>query len=185
MKAAAILEVSETKAIIEELEQQGNDLVADVCRVMAVCLLRVSDAINLRYSDFERGTLKIVEQKTGKKKEIENLPASILAMVANRRAAYPKDTFIFAGKGNRCKKDTPVSRVYVSTSIKKVATKLGIEGTISAHSFRKYGATQVLEKTKDLAQVSDLLNHTNFQSTKAYLKLSAKSAGVAVSHIEI
>ncbi|MBN1087079.1 tyrosine-type recombinase/integrase [Erwinia aphidicola] len=97
----------------------------------------------------------------------------------------PKTRLSLLARAIAAKKDTPVSRVYVSTSIKKVATKLGIEGTISAHSFRKYGATQVLDKTRDLAQVSDLLNHTNFQSTKAYLKLSAKSAGIAVSHIEI
>lgn len=183
MKTAAILEVSETKAILNELEQQGKDIVADVCRVMAVALLRVSDAISLRYSDIQRGVLCITEQKTKKEKKVK-LPASILEMIAKRRAAYPKDTYIFAGKGNRCKKDTPISRVYVSTQIKRVAEALGIEGTISSHSFRKYGAVQAL-KSSDLSVVTDLLNHSSFESTKAYLDLSVEKASAAIAAIEI
>jgi len=184
MKAAAILEVQEAKAVINELEQQGKDIVADVCRLMGVALLRVSDAISLRYSDVQRGVLSIKEQKTGKEKKVK-LPASILAMIEKRRKAYPKDTYIFAGKGNRCKKDTPISRVYVSASIKAVAEVLGIEGTISAHSFRKYGATQVLANTNDLAQVTELLNHSSFKSTKVYLQLDVESASAAIATIDL
>ena len=44
---------------------------------------------------------------------------------------------------------------------------------------------QKQEAVEVMCEASDSLNHTNFQSTKAYLKLSAKSAGIAVSHIEI
>lgn len=183
MKTAAVLEVQEAKAVIEELRQTGNDLVADLCNVMAVALLRVGDAVNLRYSDIQRGVLFINEQKTGKPKELP-LPSSILEMIATRRAAFPKDEYIFCAKGNRAAGNKPVSRVYVSRCIASVAKGLGIEGTISAHSFRKYGAAAVYTNNgNDLAQAAALLNHSSFDSTRRYLKLDVQSAGVAVRGI--
>lgn len=185
MKEATILEVKEAKALINELEQTGNDLIADVCRVMAVALLRVGDAVSLRYSDIQRGTMTIKEQKTGKEKSIQ-LPANILEMIDKRKNAYPSDTYIFCSKSNRASGDKPVSREYVSRIISKTAKALGIEGTISAHSFRKYGASSVYENNGgDIALARKLLNHSSFDVTCRYLRLDEKTAGRAVSTIEI
>lgn len=185
MKVATILEVHEAKALVNELESTGNALIADVCRVMAVALLRVGDAIALRYSDIQRGTLSIKEQKTGKEKSIQ-LPPNILEIIATRRKAYPKDTYLFCSKSNRASGDKPVSREYVSRIISRTAKAIGIEGTISAHSFRKYGASSVYENSGgDIALARKLLNHSSFDVTCRYLRLDEKTAGKAVSTIEI
>ena len=105
-------------------------------------------------------------------------------MIATRRAAFPKDEYIFCAKGNRAAGDKPVSRVYVSRCIANAAKAIGIEGTISAHSFRKYGAASVYTNNgNDLAQAAALLNHSNFDSTRRYLKLDVQSAGEAVKGI--
>lgn len=185
MKSSIILEVLEAKAVIEELEKTGNQLAADVCRLMAICVLRVGDAVSLRYSDIQRGVLSIREQKTGKLKEIE-LPSSAMTVIQRRRAMHPKDVFIFTAHGNRASGNKAVSREYISRAISKAAKAVGIKGTVSSHSFRKYGVASVYKATgNDLAQTAALLNHSNFDVTRRYLRLDAATAGEAVGKIEI
>lgn len=184
MQTASIITVEEKNAILAKLEEKKQYLVRDVARIMGVCLLRVSDAINLKYSDITRGVLCIKEQKTGKEKKVA-LPESILEMIAARKAARTGNVHIFAGEGNRCKKDTPVSRVYVSRCLSEAAKECGIEGVVSSHSLRKYGATQIMKNTGDLAQTAALLNHSSFESTMRYLDLSVESASAAIATIDM
>jgi len=59
---------------------------------------------------------------------------------------------------------------------------------LTSRCVNQRGAGQIDQKQEAvevMCEASDRLNHPNFQSTKAYLKLSAKSADIAVSHIEI
>lgn len=105
--------------------------------------------MNLKFSQFKEGnTLEVLESKTGKKKEII-VPAKVWEIVERRRQAFPKDEYVFTSHSNRASGKAPVSREQVNREIKQAAENVGIKGTVGCHSFRKFSATQVWEKSKE------------------------------------
>ncbi|WNI65095.1 tyrosine-type recombinase/integrase [Enterobacter asburiae] len=142
---------------------------------MASLFFHVGDTVNLKFNQFKEGnTLEVLESKTGKKKEI----------IERRRQTFPKDEYVFTSHSNRASGKAPVSRELVNREIKQAAKNVGNKGTVGCHSFRKFSATQVWEKSNgNLALAMKALNHSDPKVTMNYLKIDVKSVGAALANI--
>lgn len=161
--------------LISWLESHNKQLFADVAVTMVSLCLRVGDTVNLKFNQFKEGnTLEVLESKTSKKKEnIERL-----------RKAFPKDEYVFTSHSNRTSGKAPVSHEQVNREIKQAAKNVGIKGTVGCHSFRKFSATQMWEKSNgNLALAMIALSHSAPKVTMNHLKIDVKSVGAALANI--
>lgn len=125
--------------------------------------LRISDVLKLTVNDIRKGKLEVTEKKTGKL-NYRKIPSSLVDVVT----AYALDNGL---KSNDKLANMSDSNVRKRLSI--VTKKLGYKN-IGSHSFRKYFARTVIDKTGDIELVRVLLNHSSLAVTQNYLGVSQK-----------
>lgn len=141
------------------------------------CGLRVSELISLKISDlfFEEGFVKI----TGKGNKQRFVPVGkttikyITQYVNQIRVHYPiqknfEDTLFLNRRGRQ------LTRAMVFTIIKNLAIKIGLNKTISPHTFRHSFATHLLENGADLRSIQMMLGHESITTTEVYMHLDRK-----------
>ena len=143
---------------------------ADVWKVGVNLSLRISDLLEIKYSDLNLTdrSLKLTESKTGKQKFIR-LNATAISIIEKRRLAYPSDTWLFQVRSNRAA-FKPVSRVSVSRVFKEVGELLGL--IINTHSMRKSRGMAMYNDGVPIEKIAKVLNHTSITSTLRYLGIT-------------
>jgi integrase len=136
--------------------------------------------VNLKFNQFKEET-RWKCWRVRRQEEGNHRPCKGVEIVERRRQAFPKDEYVFTSHSNRASGKTPVSREQVNREIKQAAENVGIKGTVGCHSFRKFSATQVWEKSNgNLALAMKALNHSDPKVTMNYLKIDVKSVGAAL-----
>lgn len=127
--------------------------------------MRISECLSIRTDQLGLGGVSIVGKGNSQRLKIINPAASktINAWLKVR----PTGCYLFCNM-----KGSPLSRVYVNAMIKAKCCKAGITKQISAHSFRHFFATILLEGGANLFEVSNLLGHESVKSTEIYTKIS-------------
>lgn len=128
--------------------------------------LRISDIVQLKYSDIKKGQLEIIEKKT-KKPQLTKINKKLVKYLENHKTT--KGDFIFWN-----------GKVKFASIIRKIQRRIveacdyhNIDSSfISTHSFRKTFATKAYEETKDLLIVQKLLNHSSVDMTKKYIQIN-------------
>jgi integrase len=89
----------------------GTSLYADIWKFGINAGLRIGDLLSIKHNDidFERSELVLIEQKTGKLKQIK-LNGRAIDTVQRRKQANPSHTYLFQVDSNRAK-GKPVSRI--------------------------------------------------------------------------
>lgn len=141
------------------------------------CGLRVSELITLKISDlfFEEGFIKI----TGKGNKQRFVPISPTTQkyihlykdqVRNHLLIQKghEDTLFLNRRGKQ------LTRAMVFTIIKTLAVKIGLNKTISPHTFRHSFATHLLENGADLRSIQMMLGHESITTTEVYMHLDRK-----------
>lgn len=161
--------------------------------------LRVSDLLNLKWSDILSSVNPVVirknyavkEKKTGKIRQIV-INNSIFEVTKNFIEEFKDQInlngFIFSKKG-----DKPFSDEKVNLIIKEATSAVGLEGNFSTHSLRKTFARQIfnkLEKEKNpdapaLTTVQTLLNHNSQTSTLCYIGITSETLTGVVNDLNI
>ena len=142
--------------------------------------IRISDILKLRPCDIvldgDRYRLKIVEQKTNKKREF-TVPLVIKQYLDNYclRNHIEETDLIF-----------PITKRQVQKQLKTVCDYLGYEG-ISTHSFRKWYATEIYKANGyDIALVQRLLQHASASTTQRYIGIEPQRIEKAIeSHAQL
>lgn len=141
------------------------------------CGLRVSELVTLKVSDlfFDEGFIKITGK--GNKQRfvpIGNLTQKYINLYMNterRKLTIQKgheDTLFLNRRGKG------LTRAMIFTIIKELAKEIGLNKTISPHTFRHSFATHLLENGADLRSIQLMLGHESITTTEIYMHLDRK-----------
>jgi integrase len=129
--------------------------------------LRVSDILRLTVGKVLPGKFTVIEQKTGKSRDIE-LDASLMKMIRRHVRKYKlkkSEYLVFSTERNKAKH---LSRVQAYMTMRRVSEKIGIKNT-GSHGMRKTYAREMYLRTKNLDAVRREMNHKDATTTLAYL----------------
>lgn len=172
----SLQEIDKLIAAIDLSKEEGERNRA-MLETLYSCGLRVSELITLKISDlfFEEGFIKI----TGKGNKQRFVPISPTTQkyiylykdqVRNHLIIQKghEDTLFLNRRGKQ------LSRAMVFTIIKTLAVKIGLNKTISPHTFRHSFATHLLENGADLRSIQMMLGHESITTTEVYMHLDRK-----------
>lgn len=130
--------------------------------------LRISDILKLKVRDVKNQTHIIIkEQKTDKSKRIK---INGMAEELNHYIeGMNDDDFLFKSqKGD----NQPISRVQAYRILNKAAHAIGINGEIGTHTLRKTFGYHFYQRTKDVALLQELFNHSSPSVTMRYIGIN-------------
>lgn len=136
--------------------------------------LRVSELVNLQMHNlyFDIGFLKVVGK--GNKERLVPIGRTAQKFINLYISGYRvhadiksgQESFVFLNR-----RGAQLSRVMVFTIIKNLAQKIGLQKTISPHTFRHSFATHLIEGGADLRVVQEMLGHESITTTEIYTHL--------------
>lgn len=154
-----------------------NERIAMALTLEANLGMRISDILQLKLKDIvfdgEHYHLKVVEQKTGKKRTF-SVPLEIYSFIQK----YAIDNGIKPTQ--RLCELTPRA---VQNHLKMVCEYLHLEGNISSHSFRKFYGTKIFRANgDDILLVKKLLQHASIATSEKYLCLDEAKVEQAIQN---
>ena len=132
--------------------------------------LRISDLLNIRFSDIQGDTLPLREAKTGKQRTIK-LNEKALQVIERRRLLG--DEYLFQANSRNVKAVKPVSRQYIARAFKDVGDHLGLN--ISTHSMRKTRGYHLHKSGVGIELICKMLNHSSPAITLRYIGLTQEA----------
>ena len=162
------------KSLVSKLERDGNYKYCLLITIGVFTGLRISDLLQLRYSQFEDSEyLTVVEQKTKKTRKIKinpDLKTSVMRL-KDLSGVVDSDWPIFMNRyGTK-----PIDKSWININLKKILKQYGIEceGNISSHIFRKTLGNRVLKlnnySNESVILLMELFGHSSVTITKKYL----------------
>jgi len=135
------------------------------------CGLRVSELINLKFSDlfFQEDFIKIVGK--GNKTRLVPVAKTTKEAIENykkidRKRLHPDEAsadFVFLNQSGK-----PMTRAMVFTIVRQAASLIGLSKKVSPHTFRHSFATHLLENGADLRAIQQMLGHESITTTEVY-----------------
>jgi len=174
-KLPDVLSVQEIDALLAAIdlsrpEGQRNKAMLET---MYSCGLRVSELVGIRLSDlfFKEGFMKV--KGKGNKERLSPISDRAIHEInlylpdrAKLNIARGYEDFLFLNKRGKA-----LSRVMVFNVIKNLATTIGLQKSISPHTFRHSFATHLVEGGADLRAVQEMLGHESILTTEIYTHL--------------
>ncbi len=167
------------KSLIGKLERDGEFKFCLLITIGVFTGLRISDLLQLRYSQFENTEiLTVQEKKTKKTRRIKINPdlKEIIIRVRDKMGVIDPNQFIFLNRyGTK-----PIDKSYVNVKLKEIIKKYDIvlDGNVSSHVFRKTLGNRVLRlnnySSESVILLMELFGHSSPAITKRYLGLREK-----------
>lgn len=130
--------------------------------------LRISDILNLKVSDvINKKYIEIKERKTNKNRRFpitESFGPSLAEYVSGKS---PEEWLFSSQRGDRA-----ITRVQAYRIISKACVKAGITVRIGTHTLRKTFGYHFYNKTKDIALLQSILNHSSPSVTLRYIGIN-------------
>lgn len=167
----SIAEIDNIIAAIDLSKEDGERNRA-MLETLYGCGLRVSELTGLLLSDlfFEEGFIRVTG-KGNKQRFVPLSPATQRYIIhymngirvhVTVKKGY-EDTLFLSRRG------TGLTRAMVFTIIKRLAEKIGLQKSISPHTFRHSFATHLLENGADLRSIQLMLGHESITTTEVYV----------------
>lgn len=167
------------KSLIAKLER---DCEYKFCLLISVGVftgLRISDLLQLRYSQFENIDILTIQEKKTKKVRRIKINADlkdIIGRIKGKMGIIDSNQLIFINRyGTK-----PIDQSYVNVKLKEILKHYGItlEGNASSHLFRKTLGNRVLRlnnySNEAVILLMDLFSHSSPAITRRYLGLREK-----------
>lgn len=179
MRLPEVLSVDEINAILASIDlskPEGHRNRA-MLEVLYSCGLRVSELVNLRYSDVYPKEQFIRVWGKGSKQRLvpisETALHEIKLYLTDREAITPKpgfEDYLFLNR-----RGAALTRVMIFTIVKQQAALAGIHKTVSPHTFRHSFATHLLEGGANLRAIQEMLGHEKITTTEIYTHIDRES----------
>lgn len=160
-----------------------------IFQVGKATLLRVSDVLNLKYSDVFQSDGTIHKRVISKDKKTGKRNTLYLDPIKDDLEIYKKwlddnqivSEWLFPSSNNHSK---PISPKHYYKVMHKTGELLGIT-YLGTHTMRKTGAYRVYEQSNyNIAFVMDLLNHSSQKSTLKYLGIDQQQKETMLNKID-
>ncbi|MFM7473178.1 MAG: site-specific tyrosine recombinase XerD [Crocinitomicaceae bacterium] len=171
-----IEEIDTLIAAIDLSKDEGHRNRA-ILETLYSCGLRVSELVNLRFSDlyFDEGFIRVI----GKGNKERLVPVS--PQVEKEISLYTENIrkHLDIKKGNEQvvflnRRGSMLTRVMIFTIIKQLAEHVGLKKNISPHTFRHSFATHLIEGGANLRAIQEMLGHESITTTEIYTHLDQR-----------
>ena len=141
------------------------------------CGLRVSELVNLRFSDlfFEEGFVRVIGK--GNKERLVPVSSSVEKEISIYNDHIRRHQLIKKGNENVVflnRRGAKLTRVMIFIIIKDLAERIGLNKSISPHTFRHSFATHLLEGGANLRAIQEMLGHESITTTEIYTHLDQR-----------
>lgn len=163
-----VISNADYKYLKKRLKQEENKKWYYIVWLMCATGARVGETVRFKVEDIITGYMDIYS-KGGKLRRIYipvRLQKELLCWLQEEDVS---SGFIFKNKNG-----IQISTRGIEKQLKGYARKYGLdEREVFPHSFRHRFAINFLEKKKDLALLADILGHSNIETTRIYLRMTA------------
>ena len=143
--------------------------------------LRISDILKLQVKDVaDKSHITVNEKKTGKLKMFKinsSLRDEIQSYISNMNT----EDYLFSKRNGF----TPISRVQAYQILNEAAREVGITDSIGTHTLRKTFSWFLYQKTKDVALLQKLLNHSAPSITLRYIGIEQDQQDEAIESFSL
>jgi len=178
-KLPEFLTIEEIDLLIDSIDLSKNEGHRNraILETLYSCGLRVSELVNLRFSDlfFEEGFIRVIGK--GNKERLVPVSPSVEKEIGIYNEFIRRHQNIQAGNENIVflnRRGAKLSRVMIFTIIKDLAEIAGISKNISPHTFRHSFATHMIEGGANLRAVQEMLGHESITATEIYTHLDQR-----------
>lgn len=172
-KIPSVLNIQEIDQLISAVDVSTPEGMRNktILEVLYGCGLRVSELVGLKISNLYLDVEFIKVEGKGNKERlipigtqaIKYLKIYINDIRPHIKIKSGHEDFVFLNK-----RGASLSRVMVFIVIKELATKIGLQKSISPHTFRHSFASHLVEGGADLRAVQDMLGHESITTTEIY-----------------
>lgn len=171
-----IEEIDELISAIDMSKSEGHRNRA-ILETLYSCGLRVSELVNLRFSDlyFEEGFIRVIGK--GNKERLVPVSPSVEKEIGIYNDHVRRHQSIKPGNENVVflnRRGAKLTRVMIFTIIKDLANSIGLKKTISPHTFRHSFATHLIEGGANLRAIQEMLGHESITTTEIYTHLDQR-----------
>jgi len=167
-KLPVVLNRREIKELLDNTENTKHRLLIELLYSTG---LRLSECINLKYSDLDMSErIGWVRMGKGAKDRI-----FIISEIFGKdlqeymqKTGHDGKSYIFSVNGRK------MSPRGIQHAIKVSAERAGIEKPVHVHTLRHSFATHLLENGVDIRKIQKLLGHSNLQTTQIYTQVSSE-----------
>jgi integrase/recombinase XerD len=178
-KLPEILTIEEIDQLIAAIDMSKSESHRNkaIIETLYSCGLRVSELVNLRFSDiyFEEKFIRVIGK--GNKERLVPVSPSVEKEIGIYNEHVRRHQNIQPGNENIVflnRRGAKLTRVMVFTIIKNLANHIGLTKNISPHTFRHSFATHLIEGGANLRAIQDMLGHESITTTEIYTHLDQR-----------
>ncbi len=165
-KMPSVLTKDETKRLINSPDSKKSKLMISL---MYACGMRVSELVNLKFSDLEFDEkIGHIRQAKGKKDRIFNIPDFLFSKLKKQaeKQREDKQKYLFTGPKGQ------LSSRNLQKIVNNAARRAEIKKDVHCHTLRHSFATHLLENGVDIRMIQELLGHASLSTTELYTHIS-------------
>ncbi len=171
-----IEEVDTLISVIDLSKPEGHRNRA-ILETLYSCGLRVSELVNLRFSDlfFDEGFVRIIGK--GNKERLVPVSETVEKEIGIYEAHIRNHLDIKKGHEDIVflnRRGSRLTREMIFTIVKQLAAEAGIRKNVSPHTFRHSFATHLVEGGANLRAVQEMLGHESITTTEIYTHLDQR-----------
>ena len=179
MKLPEVLDIEEIDAMIQIIDvskAEGHRNRA-ILETLYSCGLRVSELVNLKFSDlyFNEGFVRVLGKGSKQRlvpvsKQVEKEIGLYSKNIRNHLQIKPgNENFVFLNR-----RGSKLTREMIFLIIKDLAKQIGLQKNISPHTFRHSFATHLIEGGANLRAIQEMLGHESITTTEIYTHLDQR-----------
>lgn len=164
-KLPIVLSKDEVQRMFDVCDNHKHKLILSI---LYACGLRVSELINLKWSNIDRSRMiiNIIKGKGNKDRQVM-LPEVLIPLLEKYYREYKSKEYVFNGQNSLQYSDRSVLQV-----VKNLAGKAGISKKVCTHLMRHNCFTHLCEAGTDISIIQKLAGHSNVKTTMIYVHIS-------------
>ena len=175
-KLPEVMSIEEIDMLIEAIDLSTNEGHRNkaILETLYSCGLRVSELVNLKFSDlyFEEGFIRVIGK--GNKERLVPVSKTVEKEIKIYQDNYRIHKKIKPGDENTVflnRRGAKLTRVMIFTIIKNLSAQSGLNKKVSPHTFRHSFATHLIEGGANLRAIQEMLGHESITTTEIYTHL--------------